>query len=173
MNYTIIILAQIQFTMDLTLSRVSQLPADHLSISVIPSIITHSAPAARETYLHTSLIQRGATNQSYAALYTLTTCTESWDQSEACIQHLKWKWVIRTSNSCIFMVKTVVLADSVLRTVEKSCLRTCTSQIIQENGATPLTKVSPVESLNCCRTECKIMRYLSKIFITPCLASLI
>ena len=76
MNYTII-LAQILFTMDLTLSRESQLPADHLSISVIPSIITHSAPVARETYLHTSLMRRGATNQSYAALYTLTTCTES------------------------------------------------------------------------------------------------
>ena len=60
------------------------------------------------------------------------------------------------------MVKTVVLADSVLRTIEKSCLRTCTPQIIQENGATPLTKVSDTESLNCCRTECKnyeVFRY--------------
>ena len=47
-----------------TILGVAQLIADHLSVSIVPEIITNGAPVAMETHLHPALVLSEAINQA-------------------------------------------------------------------------------------------------------------
>ena len=49
------------------------------------------------------------------------------------------------TKSCIFTVKTVMVADSIVKTVNKSCLPAIAEQVIQEDGASASTKAGKVK----------------------------
>ena len=60
-------------------TSISQLLADHGSISVVPEVITHCSPLVIDAHLHSTLILIGASHQTNISIGTVTTknhCSE-------------------------------------------------------------------------------------------------
>ena len=51
---------------------ISQLLADHSSISVVPQVITHCPPLVIDAHLHSTLILIGASHQTNITISTVT-----------------------------------------------------------------------------------------------------
>ena len=49
---------------------ISQLPADHSSISGVPAVIAHCSPLVIDAHLHSALILIGASHQANIAIGT-------------------------------------------------------------------------------------------------------
>ena len=52
---------------------ISQLPADHSSISVVPGVITHCPPLVIDAHLHSTLILIGASYQTNITIGAVAT----------------------------------------------------------------------------------------------------
>ena len=52
---------------------ISQLLADHSSISVVPGVITHCPPLVIDAHLHSTLILIGASHQTNITISTVAT----------------------------------------------------------------------------------------------------
>ena len=57
---------------------ISQLFADHSSISAVPVVITHCPPLVIDAHLHSTLILIGASHQTNITICTDTTGSDCW-----------------------------------------------------------------------------------------------
>ena len=57
--------------MHILTTDVAQLIADYTSISIVPSVVTHCAPVAMETHLHSTLVLSFSVHQTNGSICTV------------------------------------------------------------------------------------------------------